>query len=136
MYLLDTNTVVYSLKGSSAVEENLQHHFNDPMSISVITLMELYYGAYKSHRVTGNLAKLRTLENALEVIPPGKESADIFGSLKARLEKSDSRLDDFDLVIAATALAHNLILVTNNVKHFQRIEGLELTNWMAYAPSV
>ena len=135
MYLLDTNTIVYSLKGSIAVEKNLQHHFNDPIKISVITLMELYYGAYKSQRITGNLAKLRTLENALEVIPAGKESADIFGSLKAKLEKSGSRLDDFDLIIAATALAHNLILVTNNVRHFQRIKGLKFTNWMAYPPS-
>ncbi len=135
MYLLDTNTIVYSLKGSVAVEKNLQLHLNDPMKISVMTLMELYYGAYKSHRVTGNLAKLRTLENALEVIPAGKESADIFGTLKAKLEKSGSRLDDFDLVIAATALSHNLILVTNNVKHFQRIDGLKFTDWTAYPPS-
>ncbi len=129
MFLLDTNTIVYCLKGSAAVESNLQKHFHDPMKISIISLMELYYGAYKSQRITGNLAKLRTLENSFEIIPLAKESADIFGSLKATLERSGSRLDDFDLTIAATALAHNLTLVTNNVKHFQRIEGLELANW-------
>jgi predicted nucleic acid-binding protein len=52
--------------------------------------------------------------------------------LKASLEKSGNRLDDFDLTIASCALAHNLTLVTNNLKHFSRIEGLKIANWSAY----
>ena len=52
--------------------------------------------------------------------------------LKANLEKSGARLDDFDLIVASCAMAHNLMLVTNNVRHFQRIEGLKLTNWTVY----
>ena len=129
MYLLDTDTIIYNLKGNSAVQENLRRHFYDPLRISVITLMELYYGAYKSQKTTSNLAKIKTLENALEVIPLGNESVEIFGMLKANLEKSGTPLDDFDLILASCALAHNLILVTNNVKHFKRIEGLKMANW-------
>ena len=91
--------------------------------------MELYYGANKSQKVSSNLAKIRTLEQSLEIIPVGVKSVAIFGMLKAQLEMSGTRLDDFDLIIASCALAHNLILVTNNLKHFQRIEGLKLTNW-------
>lgn len=91
--------------------------------------MELYYGAYKSQKITGNLAKIKTLEQSMEIITPGLESAEVFGMLKSQLEKTGSRLDDFDLIIAACALANNLILVTNNEKHFQRIEGLKLANW-------
>jgi len=91
--------------------------------------MELYYGAYKSQKTTSNLAKIKTLENALEIIPVGNESVEIFGMLKANLEKSGTPLDDFDLILASCALAHNLILVTNNEKHFQRIEGLRMENW-------
>jgi len=129
MYLLDTDTIVFNLKGNAAVRENLLFHINDPIKTSAITLMELYYGAYKSQKVTGNLAKIKTIEKSLEIIPVGIESVEIFGMLKSKLEKTGSRLDDFDLIIAACALAHNLTLVTNNKKHFQRIEGLKLTNW-------
>ena len=132
MYLLDTDTIIFSLKGHAAVEKNLRLHLNDPMKVSVITLMELYYGAYKSQKVESNLAKIKTLENSLEIITLGKESVEIFGIYKAKLEKAGTPLDDFDLILVSCALAHNLVLVTNNVKHFQRIEGLKLTNWTAY----
>ncbi len=132
MYLLDTDTIIYNLKGNDAVEKNLQQHTDDPMKISVITLMELYYGAYKSEKIAGNLAKVRTLENSFEIISADKGAAESFGLLKASLEKSGTPLDDFDLVIASCALAHNLILVTNNIKHYARIDSLKLTNWSVY----
>jgi tRNA(fMet)-specific endonuclease VapC len=129
MYLLDTDTVIYALKGHSLVEENLRNHLHDPLKISVITLMELYYGAHKSQQVTSNLAKVRRVESELEVLAIGAEQTEIFGIHKAKLEKSGIPLDDFDLILASCALAHNLILVTNNVRHFQRIEGLKIENW-------
>jgi len=129
MYLLDTDTIIYNLKGHAAVKMNLQNHYDDPMKISVITLMELYYGAYKSKRVTGNLAKVRAIENSFEIIPTNKQSAQIFGMLKSSLEKSGTPLDDFDLIIASCAMTHNLILITNNTRHFSRIDGLKLANW-------
>lgn len=129
MYLLDTDIVIYSLKAHPVVQENLRRHYNDPLKISVITLMELYYGAYKSKKTTSNLAKIKTLENSLEVVTLGKESVDIFGMLKANMEASGTPLDDFDLILASCALAHNLILVTNNSRHFERIEGLKIQNW-------
>jgi tRNA(fMet)-specific endonuclease VapC len=129
MYLLDTDTIIFSLKGDAAVRKNLLLHINDAIKISAITLMELYYGAYKSQKVTGNIAKIKTIEQFLEIIPIGIEAAEIFGMLKSNLEKTGSHLDDFDLIIAACSLAHNLTLVTNNEKHFQRIEGLKLANW-------
>ena len=134
MYLLDTDTVIYSLKGEPAVEKNLREHFHDPMKMSVITLMELYYGAHKSQKIASNLAKIKTLEISFQIIPISEESAEIFGMTKAQLEKAGSPLDDFDLIIASCALSNNLVLVTNNVRHFQRIEGLKLANWTEYPP--
>lgn len=110
----------------------MRQHLHDPMKISVVTLMELYYGAYKSQRVESNLAKIKTIENSLEIIPLGKESVEIFGIYKAKWEKSGTPLTDFDLILASCALAYNLVLVTNNIKHFERIEGLKLTNWTKY----
>ena len=129
MYLLDTDTLIYSLKGNAGIRKNLRNHLHDTLKVSVITLMELYYGAYKSRSIAGNLAKVVTLENVLEVLPVGRETVDVFGLLKAGLEKAGTLLDDFDLILAASALAHNLTLVTNNLRHFQRVEGLKLTNW-------
>jgi predicted nucleic acid-binding protein len=129
MYLLDTDTIIYNLKGHAAVRKNLERHINDPMCISIITLMELYYGAFKSEKVTSNLAKINALENEFEIIAAGRESAETFGRLKATLEKSGTRLDDFDIIIASCAMAHNLTLVTNNTAHFKRIEGLKFANW-------
>jgi tRNA(fMet)-specific endonuclease VapC len=130
MYLLDTDTVIYILKADPVVAANLKKHIHDPIKIGTVTLMELYYGAYKSQKVTSNLAKIRTLENFMEIIPVGEEVAEIFGREKVRLEKEGTPLDDFDLVIGCCALAHNLTLVTNNVRHFKRIEGLQVTNWI------
>jgi tRNA(fMet)-specific endonuclease VapC len=132
MFLLDTDSIIYNLKGNEAIKKNLLHHMDDILRISVITLMELYYGAYKSEKLSSNLAKVRTIESTFEIIPNGKESAENFGMLKSSLEKSGARLDDFDLAIASCALAHNLTLVTNNLKHFSRIEGLKITNWSVY----
>jgi predicted nucleic acid-binding protein len=129
MFLLDTDTVIYSMKGNASVRENLRQHINDPISISVITLMELYYGARKSRNVPVNLAKIKVLEQSIEILSIGLESTEIFGLLKAQLEISGNRLDDFDLIIASCAMAHNLTLVTNNTKHFQRVDGLRLANW-------
>ena len=130
MYLLDTNTVIYILKGDPVVVANLKKHTHDPIKLGTITLMELYYGAYKSQKVTSNLAKIKNLENIMEIIPVGEEVAEIFGREKVRLEKEGIPLDDFDLVVGCCALAHNLTLVTNNVKHFRRIEGLQVINWL------
>jgi tRNA(fMet)-specific endonuclease VapC len=132
MYLLDTDTIIYTMKGHRAVQENLSAHVNDPIKICVITLMELYYGAYKSQEPTGNLAKIKTLENSLEVLSVGNECSEVFGLIKSQLEKAGAPLDDFDLLLASCAMACNLTLVTNNTKHFKRIKGLKLTNWTVY----
>ena len=130
MYLLDTDTIIYNLKGDDKVRRKLREHLHEPMKISIITLMELYYGAYKSQQRAANLAKVRTIEQALDVLPTGLESAETFASLKADLELNGTRLDDFDLLIASCALSHNLTLVSNNSKHFECIAGLRLENWL------
>jgi len=130
MFLLDTDTVIYALKGQPGVAANLRMHLYAPMYLSTITMMELYYGAYKSQSVDANLAKLKTIESSFSLLAPGQETVEIFGKMKASLELQGLRLADLDLIIAATALTRNLTLVTNNQKHFGRIPGLKLTNWV------
>ncbi len=129
MFLLDTDTVIYALKGHANVSTNLRLHLHDPLYLSTITMMELYYGAYKSQNVDANLAKLKTIEESFTLLPPGPETVETFGKMKANLELQGLRLADLDLIIAAIALTRNLTLVTNNQKHFGRIPGLKLTNW-------
>lgn len=129
MYLLDTDTVVYLFKGHPDVSRNLALHVDDVVGTSVITLMELYYGAFKSQQAAGNLARTRALERRVKIWDLGHETAEIFGVLKAELEGKGTRLDDFDLAIASCALGHDLTLVTNNDAHFGRIRGLRLENW-------
>lgn len=130
MYLLDTDTLIYTLKGEKTVVQNIARHVHDPIKTTVITLMELYYGAYKSQNKNSNLSKIKTLTQFMEILPVGPETVEIFGLLKADLESGGTRLDDFDLIIASIAMAHNQILVTNNEKHFKRINGLKMENWI------
>jgi tRNA(fMet)-specific endonuclease VapC len=131
MYLLDTDTIVYLLKGHPEVRRNLAHHVDDVVGTSAISLMELYYGAFKSEQVAGNLARVHALEGGVKIWNLGREVAEVFGVLKAELETEGNRLDDFDLAIAACALGNDLTLVTNNEAHFRRVRGLRLENWAA-----
>ena len=100
MYLIDKDILIYSLKGYERVNENLRLHIHDAIQISAVTLMELYYGAYKSQKVESNQAKAKKIENGLAVISVDRESVEVFGLLKSGLEKSGQPLDDFDLILA------------------------------------
>ena len=131
-YLIDTDMLIYSLRGKEEVLENFKIRRNNPKSMSVITYGELIYGAKKSKYEEKNLAKVRRLVELFPVIDITPAIMETFGEIKAKLEKSGKIIDDMDLLIASTALSHNLILVTNNVKHFERISGLEVENWIEF----
>jgi len=128
-YLIDTDIIIYSLKAHEAVTRSFQDHRETPKSLSVISYGELVYGAHKSNSIEKNLAIAHRVAELLPIIPVSPVIMETFGQLKASLEKDGQRIDDMDLLIASTALTHNLVLVTNNVKHFGRIKGLELENW-------
>ena len=134
MYLIDTDILVYSLKGHERVVHHLRRTATAPKAISVISYGELLYGARKSARCEENLARVRRLGEVLPVIEVSPAIMETFGSLKARLEGTGRRLDDFDLVIAATAITLGYRLVTNNERHFARIAGLALDNWVKLPP--
>lgn len=129
MFLLDTGIIIYALKGRPGVVAHLEKHARSPMAMSVISLMELYFGAHRSRQAEANLARVRTLEHSFRILAADDSIAATFGSLKARIAAAGTMLDDFDLIIASTALANNLTLVSSNERHFGRIEGLKLVNW-------
>lgn len=128
-YLIDTDIIIYSLKNHQKVNENFSSFRNSPKSISVITYGELVYGACKSQYVETNLAKVHRLAEIFPIINISPSVMETFGDLKVSLEQSGRIIDDMDLMIASTAITHNLILVTNNDRHFRRIEGLGIENW-------
>lgn len=102
----------------------------ETITISVITLAELRYGAAYSARPAENHQAIDDFVSALTILGVTSESADVFGKMKANLRKEGILIDDLDLLIAATAHAHDLTLVTNNEKHFSRIANLRLANWV------
>ena len=130
MYLLDTDTIIYSLKGIPAVVEQMRNHAADPKAISVITYGELIYGAEKSQQTAGNLAKVHRLREIFPIIDISCSIMDTFGDLKARLSRTGHTVDDFDLIIAATALTMGYSVVSNNEKHFSKIPDLLVENWL------
>lgn len=129
-YLLDTNICIYWLKGNNNIERKAIEVGLNNLSISFVNLSELFYGAYKSEKITDNLKAVRDLVKKLEFIESNEEVCETFGDLKALLEKEGSIIDDADLFIAACALVNEYTLVTNNEKHFSRIKGLKLENWV------
>ena len=129
MYLLDTDTIIYSLKGVPAIVENMRAHAADPKAISVITYGELVYGAEKSQKISQNLAKVHRIREIFPVIELSCSIMDTFGSLKAELSRNGEMVDDFDLIIAATAITRGYSVVSNNEKHFSKIHDLSLENW-------
>jgi tRNA(fMet)-specific endonuclease VapC len=129
MFLLDTDTLIYSLKGKTAVVENFHLHANDPKAISVITYGEMIYGAEKSQKRAHNMARVHRLREIFPIIDISCSIMDTFGSIKAELNRNGTIVDDFDLLIATTAITLGYCVVTNNEKHFSKIPGLQFINW-------
>lgn len=128
-YLIDTDIIIYSLKGEQKVTNSFEERLNDPKSISVITYGELVYGAKKSQQEQKNMARVRRIAEIFPIIDISPAIIETFGDLKATLEKTGNIVADMDLIIASTALTHKMILVTNNEKHFQKIPELQIENW-------
>jgi tRNA(fMet)-specific endonuclease VapC len=128
-YLLDTDTCIYWLRNRQSVRERVREVGWNQISICVITVAELYYGAYNSNRVTENLARAEFFIQNLPVLPLNDTALRRFGELKAELRRIGQPIADFDLLIASVALAAGYILVTNNTRHYERITGLQLENW-------
>lgn len=129
-YLLDTDTCVFWLKGNDRIEQKILSVGMDNVALSFINVSELYYGAYKSQRVETNLAMVGRLTEQLNVVESDESVSEKFGEIKASLENAGTIIDDADLYIAACSVVHGLTLVTNNTKHFKRIKGMKLQNWV------
>lgn len=129
MYLIDSDILIYSLKNHQRVRQHFLDKTAVPKAISVISYGELYYGAKKSRQLERNLAVVRRIAELFPIINTTKSIMETFAELKILLRATGSPMADFDLIIAATALTFNYILVTNNEKHFHRVPTLQIENW-------
>ncbi len=126
-YLLDTDVIVNQLRGKRKIKENI---IQEGTAISIITLGELLYGAEKSANKENSLAIINGFISDLqvEILGLNQEVMQIYAKTKKSLEVSGKRLDEFDLLIGATANAYSLSIVTLNLRHFKRIPNLKISN--------
>lgn len=128
-YMLDTNIVIYTLKNKPAqVRKAFDRHAGE-MCLSTVTLGELIYGAEKSTQTEHNLSVIEGLAARLEVSSFDTRAAMHFGQIRAELSRCGAAIGPYDMMIAGHARALGLILVSNNVKEFERVPGLRLQNW-------
>ncbi|HEY3291550.1 MAG TPA: type II toxin-antitoxin system VapC family toxin [Anaerolineae bacterium] len=102
----------------------------DEVAVTTISVAELTHGAHRSIRQAENLAAVNVLLAAVTILPFDEQSARMFGELKAHLQLAGHPLDDLDLQIASIALTHDTPLVTHNLRHFRRVPGLALEDWL------
>lgn len=131
LYLLDTDTCSYAMRGASAnLDARLQKADEGSIAISAVTRAELRFGLEKR----GNPRVLSQVVNGfldrVRVAPWDAAAADRFGRLRAQLERGGTPIGVLDTMIAAHALALGSILVTNNQKHFGKVRALKIENWV------
>ena len=129
-YMLDTNIVIYVIKRRPLEILKVFNAHAGQMCISSITLAELLHGVEKSSMISRNLRKVEDFVSRLEVLPYENTAAAHYGDIRANLEKKGTVIGVNDLHIAAHARSEGLVLVSNNVREFERVEGLRLENWI------
>jgi tRNA(fMet)-specific endonuclease VapC len=127
--LMDTDICIELLRGNRLILEKRRTCF-DEVAVAFMTAAELFYGAEKSKKRIENLSLVERFLLSVRVMHTDSDVALKFGQLKARLTQDGLMLPDADLLIAATAIGRDAILITGNVKHFQRISELKIDNWL------
>jgi len=127
-YLLDTNICIYFIKGLYDLKSKFEDVDPENCFISEITLAELKFGVAKSQAKKKNQQVLEGFLTGVQILPIFP-ALDIYASEKARLQQTGKLIDDFDLLIGATAVSFDLVMVTNNTNHFNRIKNIKLEDW-------
>ena len=125
-YLIDTDWVIHHLNGHSKITKRLDELKAQDLAISLITLAELYDGIYVSRDPAGSELTLLEFLNDVRLIGLDEETARLFAKDRGRLRAAGSLIGDFDLLIGVTAIQNGLTLLTNNRRHFERIDGLNI----------
>jgi tRNA(fMet)-specific endonuclease VapC len=132
-YLLDTNACIALINGSPI---GVRHRFQkaivagEQVSVSTVAVFELWYGVEKSKQKEANKSRLQVfLAGPITLMAFEEEDADNAGTIRAALERVGRPIGAYDLLIAAQAVRHKIILVTANTKEFSRVKGLAWEDW-------
>ncbi len=128
-YLIDTDIIIFALRGDKTVLAKFEENKNIPISISMITYAELVFGAKRSGNEQKNMLKVNRIREIYPVEELNIGIMEVFADIKTKVYAQAIRIEDMDLFIAATAIYNDLTLVTDNTKHFKNIPLLELENW-------
>jgi len=132
-YMLDTDTCIFTIKRKPVYLKRLFNAHIGQLCMSSVTWGELVCGAEKSQHIEQNLAVIEGFAARLEILSFDEHAARQFGQVKAELELQGLGIGGYDMMIAGHARSQGLILVTNNVREFKRVDGLRVENWVEQA---
>lgn len=129
-YYLDTNIIIYALKGQyPALPEHFKEIPSQSIVIPSIVLAEIEYGARKSNNYEITMSRYKQFMDVFIKVPFSEKAAIFYGRIRSDLERRGELIGPNDLMIASIVLAEDGILVTNNVKEFERVPKLRIENW-------
>lgn len=128
-YCLDTNTLIYFFKGRGDVSNRLLATAPGQIAIPTIVLFELEVGIGKSSSPRKRISQLQEITSLVNIISFGRTEAKYAASIRVNLEQQGTPIGPYDILIAASALANNLTLVTDNTSEFKRVSGLKIEDW-------
>jgi tRNA(fMet)-specific endonuclease VapC len=128
-YLLDSDWIINLLAGKADAEETIQRIDPDDIGISLVTVAEIYESAYHFANPEAHIETSRAFLNNFQLINLNLPISETFAEIRAHLRRRGEIISDMDIFLAATALHYDLVILTNNRKHFERIPDLKIYQW-------
>jgi tRNA(fMet)-specific endonuclease VapC len=125
-YLIDTDWIIHYLLGATSIKEELHRLRPEGLAVSIISLAEVYEGVFYSRDPEASQKGFTEFLENVSVLGLDEDVCRVFAGERGKLRKKGALIGDFDLLIASTCLFHEVTLLTNNVRHFERIDGLKL----------
>ena len=127
-YLLDTDTWIEYFHDRHGIKERMASLDFSNVYVSEITIAELYFGALHSSNVKKHLEETYILQDTITILPISEVLMD-YARLRQQLTSKGLTVDHFDLLIGATAFHFDLSIVTHNIKHFSKLDGIRVEDW-------
>lgn len=128
-YLIDTDWTIHWLNGNEAVHRRVEEARRDMLCLSMVSLAELWEGVFYSRNPDKNATHLQNFVQGVTLLGLDPELCQLFGRERGRLRQQGKLIADFDLLIASTALRHNLTLLTQNRRDFEVVQGVRLESF-------
>ncbi|MBQ9184148.1 MAG: PIN domain-containing protein [Neisseriaceae bacterium] len=127
MYMLDSNAFSALMKNNATLVKHLRQHKSQDIFLPAIVWAEVRYGIYKKNSAKLLESAMRTLQK-IRIVPFNRQTADIYAQLRSDMERQGKSLSPMDMLIAASAVANNCVLVTND-QAFLQVEALSVEDW-------